>query len=102
MGQPDHDWRRLALRHACNGEDCRVLLRFDEFEVEHLSQVGEHDLEVTFSECLSKANSLASTPRQPAHSVSFLAFGRQVEWTFGVEALRQEIIWSLPLSWVLV
>jgi len=102
VGQSDHDRRSLALRHACNGEGFGVLFSLDEFKVEHLSQVGEHDLEVAFSKCLSKANSLASTKRQPAHSVSFLARGSQVEWTSGVEALRQKLIWTVPLSWVLV
>ena len=87
MCQSNHNRWSLALRHASDREAILVLLWLNEIEIEHLCQVCQHDLEVAFSEGLPEAHPFASTPRQPTHSVSFLARRCQVQGILRIETI---------------
>ena len=68
----DPDGRGMRLVNLCKWQFFLVL-RVLKFEVELLGKVCNQDLEVAFSKCFAKADTLPSMERSPARGFSLLA-----------------------------
>ena len=68
--------------------------------VEVLSNVGDENLEVRLSQCLSKANSVTSMERRQARAAALLAPRSQAQWVFVIESFGKVLCWPLPLRWI--
>lgn len=74
----------------------------DMLEVEVLSQVGKHELQVGFSEGLAHADACATGEWNKGRWVSLLTVGGLAKLVGVVKSIWQEFCGTLPLAWIVV
>ena len=99
----DQEWRILTLEHHSNWIlVAGVQSLVNVLEVEELSEVRKHDLQVGLSESFSEADAFSATERGPAHRIALFAAWSKIERALRIEALGEELVRPLPFGGVLV
>ena len=95
----DLNWSKFAHLDLREGERVRIRvpLLIDKLHFEVVTHVVGYDFQVSLGKRLTKANSPAPEEGTESCRVSLGASRGQGQWMPRIEAIRQELSWTLPL-----